>query len=78
MANGHLLPLLRKEDATVTNDEIAGSELGVMLTAVRRDADQYFSMGTFRCKKTLANGAVVTVQIQMPSVPPSRTEGVDK
>lgn len=49
---------------TKTRD--ARVELNAMLDAVKRDALEYFGVGKMRAKKTLANGAVVTLSISMP------------
>lgn len=48
------------------NDQ-ARKELDTMLTALHRDRDQFFAVGTFACKKKLANGAVVRFSIVQPS-----------
>lgn len=40
-----------------------------MLNAIKRDADQYFRLGKFACKKGLPNGAIVRVSITMPRLP---------
>ncbi len=53
----------------MSNDLVSAEELSTMMSAVARDWDSWFNMGEFRCRKTLANGAVVSVRIKMPALP---------
>lgn len=49
-----------------STDPASHESLAVMLDAVKRDAEQFFSMGEMRAQKKLPNGAVVTLKIRMP------------
>ncbi len=51
----------------------AQEELTTMLDAIKRDAPEYFATGMARCKKVLANKAVVIVTIRMPPLPEKKT-----
>lgn len=59
-----------KPPKQLTPAESAEADLGVMCDAIKRDASQFFHMGSMRAKKKLANGAVVTFTIVMPAVRP--------
>lgn len=49
-----------------SKDAAAAAELGIMMNAIRDDADTWWSMGKMRCRKRLANGYVVVVSITEP------------
>jgi len=44
----------------------AAEEAGRLLDAVKRDVLDHFKLGRFACKKKLANGVVLKVELRMP------------
>jgi hypothetical protein len=55
-------------------DTLAAEEAGRLLDAVKRDIMDRFKLGRFACKKKLANGAVLKLDLRMPhlSAPKNR------
>lgn len=51
------------------DDAQAYMEASALLKAVQKSLDDYFEIGRFACKKKLANGAVLKVELRMPPLP---------
>lgn len=59
---------LEVTNSSAVKDAEAYMEAITLLESVREGVNDYFKIGRFACKKRLANGAMLKVEIRMPAL----------